>query len=74
LDFLEGDGNISPAASTFLTDIGPEAKRKILFAMQQFAEVLQLSIKFPSSRFPEKAWNFFFKQEPRGDSMPGQVD
>ena len=62
------------AASTFLTDIDPEAKKKILFAMRQFPEVLRMSMRFSSSRFPEKAWNVFFKQEPRGDSMPGQVE
>ena len=41
--------------------------------MRQLPEVLRMSIQFSSSRFPEKAWNVFFKQEPRGDSMPGQV-
>ena len=52
------------AASTFMTDIPT-----ILTAMENFESVLQLSVKFFNSGFPEKAWNLLFKQHAVGDSF-----
>ena len=58
------------ASSTFLTDIDPEAKKKILLAMGQFPAVLRMSARLSEARF---TWNFFVKQEPRGVAAAGQM-
>ena len=39
------------ASSTFLTDIDPEAKKKILLAMGQFPAVLRMSARLSEARF-----------------------
>ena len=48
------------AASTFMTDISPEARSKILFAMETetFPLVLQCCAKFSELEFPENAIYF----------------
>ena len=61
------------AASTFLTDIDPEARMMILTAMESFPSILEMSVKFFNARFPEKAWNLLFKLGPHGVESTGQT-
>ena len=61
------------ASSTFMTDISTEAKQKVLQAMGHFADVLQMSIRLSEAMFPERTWNFFFQQEPRGVAATVQM-
>lgn len=59
------------AASTFMSDIGSEARTMILMAMESFPLVLQLSVQFSDYQFPEKTWNLLFKQQGLGAAMTG---
>ena len=61
------------AASTFMTDLDPSARTTILTAMEQFPSVLQMSVRFFNSHFPETAWNLLFKHGPFSVDPTGQL-
>ena len=44
------------AASTFMSDIGSEARTMILMAMESYPLVLQLGAQFSDYQFSEKTW------------------
>ena len=59
------------AASTFMTDIAPEARASILTAVEVFPLILEDSVRFSESRFPETAWNLLFKKQAAEVTLTG---
>ena len=46
---------------TYMTDIGSEAKEKVLLAMSHFLEILASTLKFNSMHLPPATWGLLFK-------------
>ena len=49
------------AASTYLNDVLPEAKKAVLSGHAIFDEVMQKAITLWNSRVPETAWCYLFQ-------------
>eukprot|EP00438_Fugacium_kawagutii_P033656 Skav204053 [mRNA] locus=scaffold3:301963:308610:- [translate_table: standard] len=58
------------SASTYMNDVGEDAKARILQAMDLFTEVLTMAQSFHSWCYPEKTWHWFFQHGLSSASKP----